>query len=191
LVPPSILESQGLYLHYGPTQCGGSSLQWIANLLGKSADDILPDSAAPTSILCRPYWQGERAPYWDHTLTASFDGLLQSHTAKDMVTAVLQGVALQERLLIQLSERGTSATEIVLAGGAARNAAWNQLRADIHQKPLRVIRDTEASLRGAAMLAWNIEDVQPWFQADTVEPNLEHAEQAGQLLERFRRKPGY
>ena len=191
LVPPAILESSGIYLHYGPTQCGGSSLQWMANLLGKPAEEILPDEASLTTVLCRPYWQGERAPYWDHTLTASFDGLLQSHTAKDMVTAVLQGVALQERLLIQLSERGTNATEIVLAGGAARNAAWNQLRADIHQKPLRVMRDTEASLRGAAMLAWNVDDAASWFQADTVEPNPVHAAQAGQLLERFRRRPGH
>lgn len=191
LVPPAILESQGIYLHYGPTQCGGSSLQWIANLLGKPAEQVLPEDASLTPVLCRPYWQGERAPYWDHTLTASFDGLLQSHSAKDMVTAVLQGVALQERLLIELSERGTKATEIVLAGGAARNAAWNQLRADIHQKPLRVMRDTEASLRGAAMLAWNLSDTSAWFQADTVEPNPLHAEQAGQLLERFRRKPGH
>ena len=43
----------------------------------------------------------------------------------------------------------------MLAGGGARDPRWNQLRADIHQRPILVLEDREASLRGAALLAWS------------------------------------
>jgi len=187
LVPPDVLESSaGVYLHYGPTQAGGSSLQWISRLLGKPVEDSIPAETKLSSIVCRPWWQGERAPYWDHTLTASFDGLREQHTAADVVLAVLQGVALQERVVLERAGWGATIKSITLAGGAARNATWNQIRANIHQTPIHVLRDTEASLRGAAIVAWNLRDTDGWLDADTILPDASQAEEAEQLMQRFR-----
>ncbi|MBI4909344.1 MAG: hypothetical protein HY820_37340 [Acidobacteria bacterium] len=189
-VPPHILESDTLSLHYGPTQAGGSCLDWIAGVLGRTATEALALVAQRdglSEILCRPYWQGERAPYWDHTLRASFEGLRGSHTAADLVHAVLQGVALQERLVLDTAEQDEPAHTVVLAGGAARDARWNQLRADVLQRNLVVMEDGEASLRGAAMLAWQAlgENPKDWTRGRLLHPRAQYRDQAAALFRRF------
>jgi xylulokinase len=175
-VSPDVMEVPALSLHYGPTQAGGSCLEWIARVLDKPVPQVL-DMVPPglTSILFRPYLHGERAPFWDNNLTASFEGLRAQHGAADLVHAVLQGVAQHERVVLELAEQHESATQVVLAGGAARNHAWNRIRAAILQRPLLVMKDTEASLRGAALLAWSALDncdpadrIQQWFDAEDI-----------------------
>jgi xylulokinase len=173
-VPPDVMEVPALSLHYGPTQAGGSCLDWIARILDKPVQQVL-EMVPPglTSIVFRPYLHGERAPFWDNNLTASFEGLRAQHGAADLVHAVLQGVAQHERVVLELAEQHETATQIVLAGGAARNTAWNRIRAAVLQRPLLVMKDTEASLRGAALLGWSALDnsdpadrIQQWFDAE-------------------------
>ncbi len=197
-VPPDLLDLHGLELHFGPTQAGGACLDWLAALLEKTPEQTLdlldPAPATPLSpILFRPYLHGERAPYWDHQLSASFEGLRTEHHAPDLVHAVLQGVALQERLVLECAERELKAREVVLAGGAARHPRWNQLRADILQRPVLLLSDPEASLRGAALLAWAAlrsfdlrHPPEEWFSADQILPNPACQSLAAQLLDRFR-----
>lgn len=173
-VPPDVMEVPVLSLHYGPTQAGGSCLEWIARVLNQPVQQVL-EMVPPglTPIVFRPYLHGERAPYWDSNLTASFEGLRAQHGAADLVHAVLQGVAQHERVVLELAEQHEHAREVVLAGGAARNATWNRIRAEVLQRPLCVMKDTEASLRGAALLAWSALDhadpgerIEQWFDAD-------------------------
>ena len=104
---------------------------------------------------------------------------------------MVQGIALQERLVLTCAERGTTATEIVLAG-RARQQQWNQLRANILQRPVLAMRDLEASLRGAALIGWaglgavdlgNVPEV--WFSADRLEPSASWATIAHDLMTRF------
>ncbi len=192
-VPPHVLETERLALHYGPTQAGGSCLEWIAGVLGRSVAEAMAlcaDGDGLSGILCRPYWQGERAPYWDHTLTASFEGLRGGHTAADLVHAVLQGVALQERLVLETAEQDEPAHAVVLAGGAARDARWNQLRADVLQREVVAMDDGEASLRGAAMLGWRAVGEGPceWRGGSAIRPREQYREQAAELFARFARR---
>jgi len=173
-VPPDVMEVPELSLHYGPTQAGGSCLEWIARVLDQPVERVL-QMASPelTRVVFKPYLHGERAPYWDNSLTASFEGLRAEHGARDLVQAVLQGVAQHERVVLQLAEQDETAGQVVLAGGGARNAVWNQIRAAVLQRPLMVMKDTEASLRGAALLGWSaLDNASPaermaeWFDAE-------------------------
>ncbi len=193
LVPPEVLPIRDLELHYGPTHAGGSCLEWVAALFSISVEQALaalPDGL--TDIVFRPYLEGERAPYWDHTLTAHFDGLRAQHRMPDLVHAVLQGVALHERLVLEHAGCDASAP-VVIAGGAARHQGWNQLRANILQRRILVMEDAEASLRGAALLAWSatgeltLSDPPPtWFASGELEPNTSLATQSNILMSRFR-----
>lgn len=196
-VPASVLPLPNVEIEYGPVSGGGSTLNWLAGLAGREPAEVLSlvedrqDRLSP--IVFRPYLDGERAPYWDHTLAASLDGLRSEHTLADLVHAVLQGVALQERLVLERSEQGTPAAAVVLAGGAARDAAWNRIRTNVLQRPLLVLDDTEASLRGVALLAWAatgaIELAAPpaaWFAARQLLPNAELALETVLLSNRFR-----
>ena len=106
--------------------------------------------------------------------------------------AVLQGVALQERLVLTCAELTTQANEVVLAGGGARHMQWNQLRANVLQRPVMAMRDLEASLRGAALIGWAglgaldlSNPPEQWFTADRMEPSPTWSRHAGELMDRF------
>jgi sugar (pentulose or hexulose) kinase len=201
--PEHLLPLRGLGAHFGPTQAGGSSLQWLAGLFGRPAEELLEMVALLTmtglcEILCRPYLLGERAPYWDHTLTASFEGLRAQHGMGDLVYAVLQGVALQERLVLETAEDGNAASSVALAGGTTRSAAWNRIRSDVLQRRILRLEDEEASLRGAALLAFGAQGTidlaappEGWFLASEILPDAGRADAAALLMARFRRLPTY
>jgi xylulokinase len=194
-VPRHLLPDTGLELHFGPTQAGGSAVDWLARIVGKCTPDLLellPADLRPSPILFRPHLAGERAPYWNHSLTASFDGLRLEHGVAELVLAVVQGIALQEQLVLSCAEQETPANEIVLAGGGARHKRWNQLRANVLQRPVEAMRDVEASLRGAALIAWAgvgaLYLQQPpdvWFNSDRLDPSPSWASASRELAERF------
>lgn len=192
-VPASVFPLKGFGLHYGPTECGGSTLAWLAQLFGKTPEQVLAllderRGAGPSPVLFRPYLNGERTPYWDHRLCAGFEGLRAEHGAAEIACAVLEGVALHERLVLEIAESGAPGKEVALAGGGTRDQRWNQLRADVLQRTLLVSRDPESSLRGAAMLAWgNCENPSnSWFAADELHPDRRCAVQFSEKLDRFR-----
>lgn len=193
-VPPRVLGTKGVGLHYGPTQAGGSALDWLARLTTRTPADLLallPERGL-SDIVFRPYLQGERAPFWDNTLTASFTGLRAEHGLGDLAAAALQGVALQERLVLELAQGRAPCRVVALAGGAARDPRWNRLRADVLQRRVVALQDAEASLRGAALLAWHAAGAfdrrrppEGWFAGEAVLPDRRLAEKARELLTLF------
>ncbi len=194
LVPAALFPCCGLDLHYGPIQGGGGTLRWAARLFQMTPEQalaLLPARLRPVEIVFRPYLAGERAPYWNHALTAGFQGLRGSHGPADLLTAVLQGVALQERLVLERAGAGKHA-EIALAGGGARDKRWNRLRADILQRSIVVLRDLEASLHGAALLGWSglgeVDLRRPgsqWFAGVEIAPDRSYEKFSRDLMRRF------
>ncbi len=195
-VPSPVLPLENVEIEYGPVSGGGSTLAWLTRVTGKSTPEVLAlvegraDRLSP--ILFRPYLDGERAPYWDHTLAAGFEGIRSEHGLSDLVHAVLQGVALQERLVLERSEQGARASTVVLAGGAARDREWNRIRANVLQRRLLILADPEASLRGVALLAWAGTGVMRladppavWFEAEELLPDPELAFETELLTNRF------
>jgi xylulokinase len=168
-------------------------VEWFARLLGKSVDEmlrLLPQQLPTqlTTIVFRPYLYGERSPYFDHNLCASFDGIRGEHGPADLLQAVLQGVALQERLILECAERRQPVSVVAIAGGGARSDQWNHIRANILQRQLLILADSEASLRGAAMVAWRhplTEDKPTWIVGETVQPDPAYAQLSDSLMKRF------
>lgn len=187
-------------LHFGPTQAGAAALEWLARLTNRTVTellDALPENLHPSPILFRPHLAGERAPYWDHSLTGSFEGLRMEHGPAEIALAVLQGVALQERLVLTCAEGGVAVDDVVIGGGGARDGKWNQIRANVLQRRVLVMRDVEASLRGAALVGWagcgelKLSRVpESWFSFDEVAPDPSWSEAVDALFARFV-QPGF
>ncbi|ALM81819.1 FGGY-family carbohydrate kinase [Bordetella sp. N] len=110
----------------------------------------------PQPLLFLPYLQGERVPYWDADLRGAFVGLNRRHGAGDLAWAVLEGVGFLNRLVLERGEAalGAPVTEIRFGGGAAANAAWCQVKADICGRPVSVGAAKEPGALGAAVVAW-------------------------------------
>jgi len=151
---------------YGPTQCGGLSLNWLRQVLSSSTKEekdhyetLLQSAsripAGSEGILFLPYLYGERAPIWDSNAKGAFVGLKLLHSANHLMRAVMEGVAYSVRHVLETAESGAGVRcrEVRITGGAAQIAIWNQIRADILGRSIQQIKTTESGALGAAMLA--------------------------------------
>lgn len=158
-----------LYSVYGVTSNGGAALEWASSaLIGQGTNRLAATGLSGESfsalveasqvgargLLFLPYLRGERAPVWDVRARGALVGLTQTHGAPEIARATLEGVALnlrQIRDLLPAFAAGT--TEIRATGGPSRMPAWNRIKADILQTPIRLMRETNSSALGAAALA--------------------------------------
>ena len=113
-------------------------------------------SASPigsNGVMFHPYLQGERCPYWDADLRASFTGVSISSTRGDFARALMEGVAFSLRDCYRtLEEMRLPAKRIFLIGGGARSRLWSEVVANVFNRPAAVPLPGDASF-GAALLA--------------------------------------
>lgn len=156
------VDWRGLWHLGGPSQNGADTAAWLAGLLGgvgavgETIERLLNGRRHPQPLIFLPYLQGERVPYWDPNLRGAFIGLGRRHGPTDLAYAVLEGVACQNRLVLERAEGalGARVDEIRFGGGAAANPAWAQIKADICGRPIAVGTAKEPGLLGAAIIAW-------------------------------------
>jgi xylulokinase len=156
------VDWRGVWHLGGPSQNGADTAAWLAGLLGSAGpigetiECLLAGPRHPQPLLFLPYLQGERVPYWDPNLRGAFIGLGRQHGPTDLAYAVLEGVACQNRLVLERAEGalGTRIDEIRFGGGAAANPVWAQVKADICGRPIVVGAAKEPGLLGAAIIAW-------------------------------------
>jgi len=158
---------RGRYLHAGPTQAGGASLEWAARCFGRSVEDVLASAAEarrdPQPLVFLPHLEGERAPHWNPAARGVLIGLTSSTEERHIALAVLEGVAFSARLLLGACEDAAAlrADEVRLSGGGARSPVWNQVKASAHGRQLAVLETLDSGVLGAALLgmvAAGIED---------------------------------
>ncbi|MCX7681368.1 MAG: xylulokinase [Anaerolineae bacterium] len=151
----------GLYFPTGTMQCAGGSLDWLVRLLGNGDPTLYDDLSAAAErvppgargLLFLPYLIGERSPHWNPLARGAFVGLTMAHGRAEMARAVLEGVALNLKMILNaFLEQGVSFQAMRLIGGGARNALWRQMLADAYELPILMpALLTEATSLGAAI----------------------------------------
>lgn len=123
-----------------------------SELLG-SLDAWIDNDSHRGQLLYQPYISdaGERGPFIDASARASFIGLNSDHRFGNMMSAVVQGLALAARDCY--NAMGTTPNEIRLTGGAARSRALRGMFANTLGANLRTCARAEAGAAGAAMMA--------------------------------------
>lgn len=145
----------GLYVHAGPTQAAGDAVRWWSETTGLTIPEVFDDAANGASqVIFTPYLSGERAPLWDSTLRSSFLNVSSATTRADLSRAVLEGVAMSGRHVLEFVEEACGAPMKALAfcGGGARSDLWAQIFADVLQRPIHRLRVHDAGVLGAALL---------------------------------------
>ena len=100
-----------------------------------------------------PYLQGERCPYWDANLRASFTGVSISSTRGDFARALMEGVAFSLRDCYgTLEEMKLPVKRIFLIGGGARSKLWSEIVCNVFNCEVAVPTPADASF-GACLLA--------------------------------------
>lgn len=151
-----------LYFPLGAMQAAGGALDWLERLLRGEADGKLYDELALAAaavppgadgLLFLPYLLGERSPYWNPQARGALLGLTMMHGRPHVARAVLEGVALNLRLILDaLGSQGLSIPVLRLIGGGARMPLWRQIVADVLGLPI-LLPDllAEATSLGAAI----------------------------------------
>ena len=133
-----------------PAAVGGDRPSSLYSLIDEEA------SASPigaNGVFFHPYLQGERCPYWDSNLRASFTGVSISSTRGDFARALMEGVAFSLRDCYRtLEEMKLPVKRIFLIGGGARSRLWSEIVANVFNCSVAVPAPGDASF-GACLLA--------------------------------------
>jgi xylulokinase len=158
---------KGKYTSVAYSLTGGNILRWMRDELGQTEIDkaaltgkvpytLLLDAMPkePTNLLVLPYFSPTGTPYFDTRAKGAIIGLQLTTTKGDITKALLEGVALEMKLNLQLMENsGMHVDTFIATGGGTRHRGWTQLKANVLNKKI-IVRDVgEAGCFGAAMLA--------------------------------------
>lgn len=153
---------QGQWVLEAPLSTSGGAFRWLRDTLGRSGPggytELVTAAAAvpPGSAGVRffPYLAGAGAPHWRGDARGGFCGLSLSSGPAELTRALLEAVAYDIRAnLDHMAALGGDLQRLVLFGGGARSALWPQIIAAICALPTFASTETEAAMRGAAMLA--------------------------------------
>ncbi len=134
----------------------GLALSWVCRTLGCDWDTLY--AAADQAIVDDdpvfvPHLAGERTPYLSSRLRGAWHGLGLEHDRDALLRASLEGVAFGMRAAIDAMPGIGATTHLRTAGGGSAHDGWRQLLADVLGAPLQLTGVTDASGRGAALLA--------------------------------------
>ena len=110
--------------------------------------------AGSEGLIMLPHLMGAFSPEPNLLARGSFTGFTLKHTRGHFVRALLEGVAFLLKLNLEYIERtGIFIHEIRSAGGGARSLLWNQIKANVCNRPVVTLVNGETALLGDAILA--------------------------------------
>ncbi|MGR6318284.1 FGGY family carbohydrate kinase [Micromonospora soli] len=122
--------------------------RWFSDLVG-------PPGRPPTGITVQPYLQGRASPEPDPHRTLSFHGIRPEHSLADLGRAVLEGLCLQVRWMLesQATISGRQPDTVTVFGGPTANPTWMWIKAQVTPVPVVVLPGQQSAALGAAQLA--------------------------------------
>jgi xylulokinase len=198
-----------LWHPYAYVNGGGMNVEWFRTLVsGLGGRTRIPDAEAldrlaaavePTDDLPLfvPHLAGRVSPPQPH-LRGAWTGLTHAHGVGELYRAVLEGVALEYAVYVAAVRRllpTAKLDELRVTGGGAASDAWNTIKADTLQLPVRPIVESQGAPAGAAIVAgWGAgvfkspdAAVREWVETSvTVKPARSQAALAARRLARYR-----
>ncbi len=161
--PPRSLPP-GLFLHRvdrdrlvlgGATSNAGNLREWLRRELRLPADHDELDRVAATRdhLTVLPFLVRERAPTWPENLHGSIVGLTPATSAAEILRAATTASYYRLADIVDAIDPSRRAV-IIVSGGILHSKTALALLADCLGRDLRVARELESSLRGAALHAW-------------------------------------
>ena len=162
-LPPSLWSyrvSRERVVVGGALSDGGGLLQWLVQSLN-AGDNIAelqqqlaafePDSHGLTIL---PFWSGERSTGWHADARGGIFGLRQQTTTLEIIRAALEAIAYRFALIARALDEIAPGASVIATGNALRSSpVWLQILADVLGRPVMLSSASEASIRGAALLA--------------------------------------
>lgn len=141
------------YVCLGAFPTSGAVVEWfMSQIIGSTSAESYQklweavDFTAPGSEMFYPEFSKNQG---------RFTGLGLGTDKVKLFRALIEALTFEAKKIMEICEKstGTPLREIYLGGGTAKAEKWTQLRADVFEKPVAVLENTEISSLGAAILA--------------------------------------
>ena len=160
----------GRYVVCAENGLGGKVLEHVLRNLVYAADELgdhragdpfatldrtlQATAAGAGGVMFLPWLAGASAPQSDDSMRGGLVNMSLETTRRDMVRAVVEGIAHNLRALIPPVEAftGSAIEEIALVGGAARSGAWCQILADVLDRPMIALATPDTAIARATAL---------------------------------------
>jgi len=153
-------HANGGYHLMGCILSAASCNKWFCDNILETADYDKEQRAIGENDLGRnhvyflPYLMGERSPINDTDARGTFIGMRADTARKDMLLAVLEGVAFAIRQNVEEAEAlGVRIDKSTVCGGGARSKLWLRILSNVLNIPLEIPKTEEGPSYGGAMLA--------------------------------------
>ncbi|MEM7491723.1 MAG: FGGY-family carbohydrate kinase, partial [Pseudomonadota bacterium] len=149
----------GRHVIEGGQTSTGSVIAWFKRNFAPDTpyDDLNAAAAAlppgAEGLLAVDHFQGNRTPHTDALARGAITGLTLKHTPAHVYRALIEGVCLGTRAIVDAFGAAFEVRRIVVAGGATNAPFWLQLHADTLGLPLEITEQPEAPCLGSAILA--------------------------------------
>ncbi len=161
----------GCYAHLAYNLTGSNLITWFREQFAADthpADGSVYDRlfagmpSEPTDLLVLPYFTSTGTPYFDPRARGAILGLGFRHTRFDILRAMVEGLAFEMRLNLELlAAQGIPVDHFRATGGGTRSRAALQVKADVLQRPIIPTRQSEGGCLATAMLAQAALDGRP------------------------------
>jgi gluconokinase len=144
----------------GALSDGGGLYRWLTDSLAIIDDphdlekklSLMEADAHGLTVL--PFWSGERSTGWAPHARGGILGLTQETTPVEIIRAALESIAYRFALITRALDSVVPGFNVIATGNALRSSpAWLQIICDVLGRPVIFGSASEASMRGAALLA--------------------------------------
>jgi len=165
-----------------PVGTTGGIVEWFLSVTGWNYEQLLTVLSKETGV--SKHLGFYPPPLGDsksesHVQMAWFGGALTNSHSGQMASAIVQGLSFLFRYQTEvLQNLNIEMERLMVIGGSTKNPYWMQSKADVLNKPLHIVRDSEGVARGAAILAAKSGDQLdeiPVPPSLTIMPNAEQA----------------
>ena len=149
----------GTFVTEGVVGTAGAALRWLRDTVYPNESYKIIDEEAEkarennTEVVFLPYLSGSPYIQFGGKASGTFHGLSLAATRGDFANAVMEGVAFQVAQILSVMKPEGGLTRLVLFGGGAKSALWQQIFADATGLEIVVPEQAEAAGAGAAILA--------------------------------------
>jgi gluconokinase len=161
----------------GALSDGGNLYKWVRATLQEPRGSLAGRDPGAHGLTFLTMLGGERSPGWHQHVRGAIHGLTFETTTLDLLQAALEGVGFRFADVLDLMPE---VEDVVATGGALlKDVDWCQIMADALARPIVASRVEEASLRGAAVVVFELlgEDVAEAPLGKTYEPRAAHADE--------------
>lgn len=161
----------GEFVMEGQANSAGSAFKWFKGVVCHSEEmasryyhkdvyDLLTFTATESKpgsngVFFLPYLQGANTPNYDANARGTYVGMTLNSTREDLIRATMEGVCfdIKDMLEAMVAANVPNFSTVRITGGIARSEVWNQIQADIYNRPVETVAVEEATALGCAMIA--------------------------------------